>query len=72
MVIKIKMKDDVVIKIVSLLKKKSGGLTITEIVNLSSFSRSSVRTGLAKLEGARKVKIRQVGMAKVYKLRGIK
>lgn len=48
--------------------KKSEGLTITEIVELSRFSRSTVRTILAKLEGASKVKIKNIGMAKVYSI----
>lgn len=52
-------------KILTLLKK-SQGLTITEIVEMSDFSRSTIRTILAKLEGAKKVIFRQIGMAKVY------
>ncbi len=51
------------------LLKKEGSLTITEIVNKSNFSRSTVRTILAKLEGARKVRIKPIGMAKVYSLK---
>ncbi|HKL23605.1 MAG TPA: hypothetical protein VJ895_02535 [Candidatus Nanoarchaeia archaeon] len=47
-------------------------LTITEIVNLTGFSRSFVRIALAKLEGGRKVGYRKVGMAKAYFLRGKK
>ena len=46
--------------------KKSQGLTITEIVNKSRFTRSFVRTTLAKLEGAKKIWFRKIGMAKVY------
>jgi len=67
-----KMGDEIINKIVSLLESRVEGLTITEIVKLSSFSRSSIRTELAKLEGAKKVEIRKIGMAKVYKLRKIK
>jgi len=47
-------------------KKKKFGLSITDIVNLSGLSRSTVRITLAKLEGAKKVVVRRVGMAKVY------
>jgi predicted transcriptional regulator len=65
------MKDIVVDKVVFVLKGKNG-LTITDIVNLSNLSRSSVRTSLAKLEGGKKVDIRQIGMAKVYSLRELK
>ena len=56
-------------KIVSVLKKNSQGLTITDIVNLSNLSRSTVRTILAKFEGAKKVVIRSFGNAKVYNLK---
>ena len=56
-------------KILSLLKKTPSGLTITELVDLSGLSRSFVRTILARLEGAQKVVVRKVGMAKVYILK---
>lgn len=42
------------------------GLTITEFVNISKFSRSAIRTALARLKGAKKVFIRRTGMAKLY------
>jgi len=42
------------------------GLSITDIVKLTNLSRSAVRTNLARLEGANKVKARKIGMAKVY------
>jgi len=44
------------------------GFTITELVALSDISRSRVRTMLAMLEGAERVSVRKVGMAKVYSL----
>ena len=50
--------------------KKNGGMTITDIVKKSNLSRSAVRTALAKLDGAGKVSIKKVGMAKVYSLIG--
>jgi len=55
-------------KILTLLKK-SQGLTITEVVEQSEFSRSTIRTILAKLEGAKKISFRRIGMAKVYSVK---
>jgi len=56
-------------KIIKILKSNSPkGFTITELVALSNISRSKVRTMLAMLEGAEKVFVRKVGMAKVYSL----
>ena len=61
------MGDNIVNNINEILKKNdNGGLTITELVKISKLSRSAVRTALAKLEGAGKVSIRKIGMAKVY------
>jgi len=48
--------------------KNSDGLTITEIVKKTKLNRSSIRTALAKLDGANKVLVRKIGMAKVYSL----
>lgn len=61
-----KIGDKALDKIVSILKNNSDGLTITEIVETANLNKSSVRTALAKLEGANKVSIRKIGMAKVY------
>ena len=56
--------------ITSIVKENNnGGLSITELVRLSSLSRSAVRTILAKLEGAGKLGFRKVGMAKLYRLK---
>lgn len=52
-----------------LLEKNREGLTITEIVSRSKFSRSTIRTILANLEGAKKVSYKKIGMAKVYTLK---
>lgn len=57
-------------RIVDFLRKNSEGLTITELVSLSKLSRSTVRVVLARLEGAEKIFFREIGMAKVYHLRG--
>lgn len=54
-------------KIIGVLKKDTnGGLTITELVDISKFSRSTTQVVLAKLEDAREVLIRNIGSAKVY------
>ena len=56
-------------KIIKILREDSReGLTITELVRVSGISRSTVRTILAWLEGAEKVSIRKIGMAKLYSL----
>ena len=51
-----------------ILKKASRGLTITDIVNKSKFSRSTVLNVLSRLEGACKISFRKIGMAKIYSL----
>jgi predicted transcriptional regulator len=56
--------------VINVLKSSRDGLTITELVGLSKFSRSTVRVVLARLEGGNKVSIRRIGMAKVYALEG--
>ena len=55
-------------KIKLILKKMSRGLTITDIVKKSEFSRSTVINVLSKLEGAGKISFRKIGMAKIYSL----
>jgi len=61
--------DNNVDKVVSVLKK-NGNMTITAIVDNADLSRSMVRISLAKLEGANRVSIRKIGMAKLYSLIG--
>jgi len=56
-------------KINNLLKKSNSGLTIAEISKLLRITRNTVAVSLAKLEGARQVDIRKVGMAKLYSLK---
>ena len=63
----LKKRDSVVDKIDSILRN-SNYLTITEIVDETKLNRSAVRTALAKLDGAGRVSVRKVGMAKVYSL----
>lgn len=42
------------------------GVTITDIVKQSGLSRGVVRIHLARLEGAKKILFKEVGMAKLY------
>jgi predicted transcriptional regulator len=52
--------------IIKILKNSGEGRTITELTEVSQLSRSAVRTALARLEGAKKIVFRPIGMAKVY------
>jgi len=63
-------KRDKVVDKVHFALKNSNGLTITELVKKTKLNRSAVRTALAKLDGADKVLVRKVGMAKIYSLNG--
>lgn len=59
------------VKVTRVLDKNSDtGLTITELVEMSDLSRPTVRVALARLNGAKKVNVRIVGMAKIYSLVG--
>ena len=53
-------------KILKILERNAGGLSITELVSISKVNRSAIRMILAKLEGANKIDFNKVGMAKVY------
>ena len=53
-------------KIIRELKRNTKGFTISELSKKLKISRHTVSNCFAFLEGARKVKIRQVGMAKIY------
>ena len=61
--------DNVLKKVVSVLEVNTSGLTITEIVHKTKLGRSAVRTALANLDGANKVSIKKIGMAKVYSIK---
>lgn len=56
-------------KIINLLKDNSSGLTIAEISKLLKVTRNTASVHLAKLEGAKQITIRKVGMAKIYSLK---
>lgn len=56
-------------KIVDLLSENISGLTIAEISRLLKITRNTVTVSLAKLEGAERVRIRRVGLAKLYSLK---
>jgi predicted transcriptional regulator len=48
------------------LKKNPNGFTISELSKKLNLSRQTISNSFAFLEGAQKVKIRKVGMAKIY------
>ena len=55
--------------VVELLKKNTDGLTIIEISRILGISRNTAASALAELKGAELVKIRLIGMAKLYRLK---
>lgn len=57
-------------EVLKALGKGVDGLTITELVDLSKLSRSTIRVALAMLEGKEEIRYRSVGMAKMYFLGG--
>jgi GTP-sensing pleiotropic transcriptional regulator CodY len=57
-------------KIISELKNKKDGYTISELAKQMKISRHVVANTFAFLEGAGKIEIRSVGMAKIVYWRG--
>lgn len=55
-------------KIIGLLEHSSG-LTITQISQMLGIARNTVVVSLARLDGAGKVNMKKIGMAKVYSLK---
>jgi len=53
-------------KVVGLLKKNNDGLTIVDIAKLLKLSRNTVAVALAGLVGARFVRVRPIGVAKLH------
>lgn len=58
-------KKDLVVK---LLEKNTDGLTVTDIATILKISRNTVAVALAELKGAKRLRIRPVGMAKLHYL----
>ena len=55
--------------IVNLLKKNTDGLTISDISKQLGFSRNTVSVYLAELKGGNKIRVRNVGIAKLHYLK---
>ncbi|MFA5992188.1 MAG: HTH domain-containing protein [Candidatus Pacearchaeota archaeon] len=53
-------------KVIKCLKENPEGFTISELAKKLKLSRQTISNCFSFLEGAKKVKIRQVGMAKIY------
>jgi len=53
-------------KIIKKLKENPDGFTVSELSKKLNISRQTVSNCFAFLEGAKKVKTRQTGMAKIY------
>ena len=60
------MEDKVTKSIITLLKKDNRGITITDLVKKTGFSRSTIIQRLALLQGAKKLIIRKVSGAKLH------
>ena len=56
--------------VISLLKKNTDGLTIIDIANELKISRNTVAVALAELKGAKLIRIRPVGRAKLNYWKG--
>jgi DNA-binding transcriptional ArsR family regulator len=53
----------------ALTEKGANGATITELTGITGLTRDNVRIALAALEGAEKVVSRDVGKAKLYRVK---
>lgn len=56
-------------QLIALLKKNTDGLTIVELASLLKISRNTVPVILAELKGAKLIRIRPVGKAKLHYLK---
>lgn len=56
--------------VIELLKKNTEGLTIIEISRELKISRNTVAVALAELKGAKQVRIRPIGKAKLHYWKG--
>ncbi len=61
--------NNMINKVINALEKNNEGLTITELVKITKLTKCQVRTELAFLLGAKEIKERQIGMAKLYTLK---
>lgn len=52
----------------NLLRKNTDGLTVTEIAQILKISRNTVAVALAELKGEGRMRVREVGMAKLHYL----
>ena len=57
-------------RVIELLKKRPDGLTISDLARELKLSRNTIVVILAELKGAEKVRIRPVGMAKLFYWKG--
>ncbi len=53
-------------RVIKELKKNPNGFTVSELSRKLNISRQTIANCFAFLEGAQKIKIRRVGMAKIY------
>jgi Mn-dependent DtxR family transcriptional regulator len=63
-------KKDFLNLIRKLLLKNPDGYTVSEIARILKCSRNTVRLYMEKLDRGDKIKIRKVGVARIYKYRG--
>ncbi len=55
-------------KIIKTLQKNPEGLSLSELTKQTGLTKDQVRIGIARLEGAQKVKVRDIGTAKLVVL----
>jgi predicted transcriptional regulator len=65
------IKNDAKIRIVRVLKEYPEGLTVSRIAELANLSRLTTSKYLAIMEVEKIVKFRKIGMAKLFKLKGV-
>jgi len=61
--------DEVIVKIKSILKVDTRGLTIQELADLTHVSRITAAMALMKLEGAGDIDVRAIGNCKLHYLK---
>jgi DNA-binding transcriptional ArsR family regulator len=63
-----KVVEDIKNKILSILRKNPEGLTISKMASLVGIHRNTIPRYLYELKGEEKVRIREIGMAKLFYL----